>query len=177
MQVLVATWDHAGTGERPLNDHGGWSIVDRVDIADLASERAHRWVGRMGRRRFGDPTARWSFVERSMAAGLVVDGGRTIRAGGERFTVHVDAGKPTRVVLRTGGQNSYGWHEAINKPVTIKLFAGTKELGALTIAPPAGMISELTFNLPAHALRADAELRTEANGIYRVFHWFVLQPE
>jgi hypothetical protein len=177
MQILVANWDHAGTGERPMNDHSGWALVDRVDIADIESERAHQWVGRMGRRRFGDPTARWSITDRSTVTGLVIDGGRTIRAGGERFTVHVDPTAPTRVVLRTGGQKSYGWHEAIDKPVKIKLFTGSKLLGELTIAPPMGVFSELTFNLPAHALRASSDLHTEANGIYRVFHWFVLQPE
>ena len=81
MQVIVASWDHVGTGERPLDDHAGWAIVDRVDIADLASERAHDWHGALGRRHFGDPTARWSVVEREVgASGLVIDGGRTIRA-------------------------------------------------------------------------------------------------
>ncbi|HEY5950870.1 MAG TPA: hypothetical protein VIV40_35500, partial [Kofleriaceae bacterium] len=178
MQVLVANWDHVGTGERPLNDHTGWAVVDRVDIADIASERAHNWVGRMGRRRFGDPTARWSIVERETTNGLVVDGGRTIRAGGEHFTVHVNPAKPSRVVLRTGGQKSYGWHEAIDKPVTIALLVGKKQLGQLTIAPPAGQFSELTFNVPPHAFASgEAELHTEANGMYRVFHWFVLQPD
>ncbi len=178
MQILVASFDHVGTGERPLNDHTGWSIVDRVDIADLASERAHHWVGALGRRHVGDPTARWSVVERSTAGGLVIDGGRTIRGGSERFTVHVDRAKPSRVVIRTGGQRSYPWHEAITKPVTLRLFAGTKQLGQLTLPPPTGTFSEVTFNLPAHALPRDvAELRTEANGVYRVFHWFVLQPE
>jgi len=178
MQILVANFDHVGTGERPLNDHTGWSIVDRIDIADLRSERAHGWVGQMGRRKIGDPTARWSIVERSTANGLVVDGGRTIRGGGERFTVHVDLAKPTRIVMRTGGQRSYPWHETIGKPVTVKLFAGTKQLGKLTIAPPAGSFAEVTFNLPARALAAPAvEVRTESSGIYRVFHWFVLQPE
>jgi hypothetical protein len=178
MQLLVADWDHVGTGERPLNDHTGWSVVDRVDVADLASERAHDWSGRMGRRRFGDPTARWSIVERSTASGLVIDGGRTIRAGGERFSVHVDPGKPTRIVLRTGGQRSYPWHETIDKPITLALFAGNKQLGQLAIGPPTGPFAELTFNLPAHALPAgDAQLHTTASGAYRVFHWFVLQPE
>jgi hypothetical protein len=178
MQVLVANFDHVGTGERPLNDHSGWALVDRVDIADLRSERAHRWVGRMGRRKFGDPTARWSIVERTTNGGLVVDGGRTIRGGGERFTVRVDPAKPTRVVLRTGGKSSYPWHEAITKPVTIALVSGTKQLGQLTVPPPSGDFTELTFNLNAHALRGgEVELRTESSGVYRVFHWFVLQPE
>jgi hypothetical protein len=179
MQIIASRWDHVGTAERPLNDHTGWSLVDRVDIADLASERAHHWTGRMGRRHFGDPTARWSIVEKETTeAGLAIDGGRTIREGGETFTITVDPTKPTRVVIRTGGQPGYSFHETITTPVTMRLFAGAKELGHLTVAPPAGKFSELTFNLPAHALpSAETELRVEASGVYRVFHWFVLQPE
>jgi hypothetical protein len=178
MQIIEASWDHVHSGERPLNDHTGWAVVDRVDIADMASERAHGWSGRMGRRRVGDPTARWSLVERETMSGLVIDGGRTIRGGGERFTVTLEPAKPTRVVLRTGGQKSYGWHEAIDKPIELALFAGAKQVGTLTIAPPAGVFAEVTFNLPPHAASSRTlELRTQASGIYRVFHWFVLQPE
>ncbi|HSD90007.1 MAG TPA: hypothetical protein VLB44_20895, partial [Kofleriaceae bacterium] len=123
MQVIVANWDHAHTGERPLNDHTGWRVVDRVDIADLASERAHHWRGAMGRRHFGDPTARWSLVEsETSAAGLTIDGGRTIREhDGEHFTVDLDPQKPTRVVIRTGGKQAYGFHEPITKAITLKL--------------------------------------------------------
>ena len=176
MQVLAASWDHAHSGERPLNDHTGWKIVDRVDIADLASERAHGWVGRLGRRHFGDPTAHWSMVEReTTAAGLVIDGGRTIRDGGETFTITIDPAKPARIVIRTGGQPGYNFHETITKDVTLKLFgpgSATKELGHLTVAPPAGTFSELTFNLKQHAFRTgEVTLRIEASGPYRVFHW------
>jgi hypothetical protein len=179
MQLIVANWDHVHTGERPLNDHTGWAVVDRVDIADMASERAHRWVGKMGRRHVGDPTARWSITEReTTGVGLVIDGGRTIRESSEHFTITIDPAKPTRVVIRTGGQPAYGFHETITKPTPIKLFVGNKELAHLTIAPPDGTFSELTFNLPPHALpTAEVELHTEAQGAYRVFHWFVLQPE
>ena len=178
MQVIAATWDHARTGERPINDHTGWTIVDRIDVADLASERAHGWHGALGRRRFRDPTARWSFVERETAAGLVIDGGRTIRGGSERFTVHLDPAKPTRIAIRTGGARDAPYQDPITKPVTLKLMSGTKELGTLTVAPPGGLFSELTFNLQPYALRTpEAELHTEASGPYRSFHWFVMQPD
>jgi hypothetical protein len=179
MQIIAATWDHVRTAERPLNDHTGWSMVDRIDVADLASEAAHGWVGKLGRRHFGDPTARWSVVERETNAnGLAIDGGRTIRGGGERFTVHLDPAKPTRIVIRTGGQTSYGWHEPITKPIDMTLYSGTKKLGSLTIAAPSGTFSEVTFNVAPHALpAATSEIRVEATGLYRVFHWFVLQPE
>lgn len=177
MQIIEAIWDHAGTAERPLNDHTGWAIVDRVDVAHLASERAHGWSGAMGRRKFGDPTARWSIVEKQ-TANLAIDGGRTIRGGSERFTVRLDPAKPTRVVLRTGGQPKYPWHEPITKPTQVSLFAGAKRLGTLTIAPPSGAFAEVTFSLQPHAAATrEVELRTEASGVYRVFHWFVLQPE
>jgi hypothetical protein len=180
MEVIAANWDHVGTAERPLNDHTGWKVVDRVDIADLASERGHHWVGGMGQRHFGDTTAHWSMVERETGpAGLLLDGGRTIReTKGERFTITIDPVKPARIVLRTGGQVSYPHHEAITAPVTIKLFAGSKELGHLVVSAPGGVFSELAFNLaPRLFHERQIEVRTEATGPYRVFHWFVLQPE
>jgi len=40
----------------------GWSVVDRIDIADMASERAHAWIGRMAAPLPGS-TARWSIVD------------------------------------------------------------------------------------------------------------------
>jgi hypothetical protein len=180
MQLIVASWDHVGTGERPLNDHAGWSMVDRVDIADLVSERAHAWHGELGRREFGDPTARWSLVEREVGPhGLVIDGGRTIRGGGERFAITVDPAKPTRLVIRTGGQRAYPpYHEAIVKPVELELYVGDRLLGTLIVPPPTGAFTELQYALGPNALHGSlAELRVVANGPYRVFHWFVLQPE
>ncbi len=180
MQIIAANWDHVGTAERPLNDHTGWRVVDRLDIADLASERAHHWIGGMGERHFGDPTAHWSMVERETgAAGLLVDGGRTIRDHrGETFRVTIDPTKPTRIVIRTGGQASYPHHDAIAAPIVLKLFAGAKELGHLKVSPPNGAFSELAFNVPQRLFHErEIEVRTEATGAYRVFHWFVLQPE
>ncbi|HEY0254901.1 MAG TPA: hypothetical protein VGC41_25420, partial [Kofleriaceae bacterium] len=179
MQVIAATWDHAHTGERPIDEHSGWSVVDRIDIADMASERAHGWKGGLGRRSFGDPTAKWSIVERELLqTGLVIDGGRTIRDHGERFTIHLDHQKPARIVIRTGGQPGYPFNEALTRPVAVKLFAGNKELAHLDLPAAAGHFQEFAFNLPQRALREYVvELRTEAAGPYRVFHWFVLQPD
>ncbi len=178
MQVIAASWDHVGTGDRPVNDHTGWAIVDRLDVADIASEQAHHYKGALGRRKFRDPTARWSFVERETHNGLLVDGGRTIRGGTERFTIALDPKKPTRIVLRTGGAREPAWQEPIKLPVTVKLMSGTKELGTLIVPEPAGAFVELTYNLPTYALRTpEAELHTVATGPYRSFHWFVLQPE
>ena len=178
MQVIEASWDHVGTGERPLNDHTGWSIVDRLDVADIASEKAHHWTGALGRRNFRDPTARWSFVERETQNGLVIDGGRTIRGGTEKFTVALDPKKPTRIVLRTGGAREPAWQEPIPLPVTVDLMSGTKKLGTLIVPAPAGAFNELTFNLQSYAVRTPTvELHTAATGPYRSFHWFVLQPD
>jgi hypothetical protein len=178
LQVIVARWDHVGTGERPLGDHPGWAIVDRIDVADLASEAAHDCAGALGPRTIGDPAQRWSMVSReALAHGLIIDGGRTIRGGSERFTVAADPGKPVRLVLRTGGSRAIRFHDPIDHPVPLRILdpAG-HELARATLLPtPAdGGFSEVGFALPAGAPRA---LRTEASSPYRAFHWFVLQPE
>src|SRR6185436_6440971 len=91
MQLIAARWFTVHTAERPLAEPDGWHVVDRLDIADIASEAAHDWHGAMGRRNFGDPTARWSFVHKEThpTLGLLVDGGRTIRDRRESFTVDV----------------------------------------------------------------------------------------
>lgn len=176
MQLIAASWDHAGTGERPFADHPGWALVDRLDIADLASERAHAWHGKLGARQLGDPTAKWSFVERQVRdSGLVIDGGRTIRDGGERFTIGGDPAKPTRLVLRTGGTRvmKFG-NGTIDRPVGLEVFAGDALVAHATIPPPDGAFLELVLELPAGTAR---DLRVEVTGMYRVYHWFVLQPE
>jgi hypothetical protein len=176
MQLIVASWDHVHTAERPLEMQPGWNLVDRIDIADVASEHAHGWQGAMGRRRFGDPTARWSVFHKDEQPTLLLDGGRTIRAGSERFRTHVDPAKPVRVVMRTGGKTSYPFHEAIRAPVELVLRdADGAELGRATLPAPAGRFVEVAFELRAHP--ADLEIVTQASGPYRVFHWFILQPD
>jgi hypothetical protein len=176
MEIIAASWDHVGTGERPLTAHDGWALVDRLDIANLTSERAHGWRGALGRRSFGDPTARWSIVGRETGPhGLVLDGGRTIRGGREDFTIALDPARPARLILRTGGQRSYPYHESIDHPVELKLYDDAdRELGKVTLGIPEGAFVEVAFALPAGT---STTLHTAAASPYRAFHWFVLQPE
>jgi hypothetical protein len=178
MQLIAATWDHVHTAERPLDEVPGWRVVDRVDLADLASERAHGWRGELGRRRMGDPTARWSLFHREVrATGLALDGGRTIRGAAERFTIEVgEPGRPVRLLLRTGGQREYApWHEALAAPVVLEVAAAAGTARA-TLAPPAGPLVEVPLELPAPGAR-EVSVRVTASGPYRAFHWFVLQPD
>jgi hypothetical protein len=177
MQLIAASWDHVRTAERPLDAVPGWRVVDRVDVADLASERAHGWWrGALGRRRIADPTARWSVFHRDVrAAGLALDGGRTIRAGAERFTIEIDPARPVRLLLRTGGSREYPWNEAIDAPVTVEV-ATRAGAARATLAPPVGVLVEVALDVPVPGERA-VEVRVSASGPYRAFHWFALQPE
>tara|TARA_A100001037_G_scaffold162661_1_gene146463 strand:- start:939 stop:1373 length:435 start_codon:yes stop_codon:yes gene_type:complete len=71
--------------------------VDVLDIADLASEKRHRyqsWV-----RLPGDEEANL-LLSLPAADGSFTDGGRTV-TGGERFRMELEAGKPARLVIRT----------------------------------------------------------------------------
>jgi hypothetical protein len=177
MQLIVARWDRVHTAEQPLALDPGWRVVDRIDVADIASEDAHAWAGGLGRRHFGDPTARWSvFHKDELGARPLLDGGRTIRGGWERFTISVDPTRPVRLVMRTGGRRAYPYHDAIPGPVAIGLYddAGTP-LARATLPAPSGAFVEVVFEV--RATRSSLHVVTQALAPYRVFHWFVLQPD
>jgi len=176
MQLITATWDHAHTAERPLVPVDGWHLVDRLDVADLANERAHHWRGQLGRRAYADPTAKWSFVHKETGAdGLLLDGGRTIRGKAEDFTITVEPGKPVRLVLRSGGKPGYPWQDTLTKPAKLEIrAAGT--LVTATVPAPSGSLAEIAIELPASSAR-ELDLSVRSDVPYRVFHWFVLQPD
>ncbi|MDX2087477.1 MAG: hypothetical protein SFX73_06495 [Kofleriaceae bacterium] len=172
MQIIAANFDHVHTAERPLDPHPGWHVADRLDVADLASERAHAWSGNLGRRKLEQPTARWSFFHKQTSPMLLLDGGRTL-LGAEHFTLSVDPTKPVRLVLRTGGALKYDWQEPVTKPSTLRVFAAGREVAHADVPVPMGQMIELPFDLPAGA----RDLGIEASAPYRVMHWFALQPD
>ncbi len=175
MQLIVAKWDLVHTAERPTVIEAGWRVVDRIDVADIASEKAHRWHGMLGRRRFGDPTARWSVFHKDEEPTLLLDGGRTIRGASEEFETRIDPSKPVLIVIRTGGKPSYPFHEQINKPVVLALHSTDgAELGRTTLPVPTGTFVESSFEF--RSAKPDLKIVTHASGPYRVFHWFILQP-
>lgn len=176
MQLIASRWDRVHTAEQPLALEPGWHVVDRIDVADIASEDEHAWAGKLGRRRFGDPTARWSvFHKDEIGTEVRLDGGRTVRGGSEEFQAVVDPGRPVRLVMRTGGKPSYPYNERISKPVEIVLYddRGT-ELGSATLPPPSGTFAEVSIEFRTD--RSPLHIVAKAQSPYRVFHWFVLQP-
>ncbi len=176
MQLITATWDHANTAERPLQAVTGWHLVDRLDIADLANERAHGWRGQLGRRAYGDPTAKWSFVHKETGEnGLLIDGGRTIRGKAENFTIRVAPNKPIRLVLRTGGKPSYPWQDTLTAPANLEIRTAVGEV-KMTVHAPAGSLAELEVELPA-STTDEVAISVRSDVPYRAFHWFVLQPD
>jgi hypothetical protein len=175
MQLIAARWYNVHTAERPLASPDRWRVVDRIDIADVASERAHGWRGAMGRRKFGDPTAKWTMFHKEThpQLGLLLDGGRTIRGRSEAFTVEIDPAKPMKLVMRSGGRREYPWHDALVQPVAIEILddAGTV-IGRGDLPAPTGALVEIVIDTkPTRAIRV------RASAPYRVFHWFVMQPE
>jgi hypothetical protein len=165
LRLHAASWDLAHTAERPLDAVPGWRVVDRVDVADLADERGHRHAGASGRR---------TVLHREVrSTGLALDGGRTI-SGEERFTIELDPARPVRLLLRTGGPGPPD-HDQIVRPATVTVSTSAGSASA-TIAPPTGVLVEVAFELPVPAAR-EVKVHIAANGPYRAFHWFALQPE
>jgi hypothetical protein len=100
--LATCDWTLAGSGDRPRLGGPGARVVDRVDVADPASERAHRFTWRNGER--GADAG--SFVRRATFAGVVgdeiIDAGRSV-FGEVQFDLARDPMSPVSVVARTPG--------------------------------------------------------------------------
>lgn len=163
LQLFAASFDHAGTAERPVTEHAGWAIVDRVDLADRASEAAHGFTARAD--------AADSVLGREVGPhGLLLDGGRTLRDA--RFTLRLDPARPMKLIIRTGGARSYPGAVSLERETTLRITDGRDELARATVPAPSGSFLELGFAVPA-----TATLALSASAPIRVFHIFVLQPE
>jgi hypothetical protein len=98
MTVYEARWDLLGSGALPAAAPPGMRLVDEVDVADVASEKAHRY----------DLTDTWDQDNQATSHGVggarvIADGGRVNRTR-DRFRVEIPAGKAARLVMRVSAE-------------------------------------------------------------------------
>jgi hypothetical protein len=165
LTIYPADWSLAQSGERPLTLPPGWNVIDRLDVADLESERAHAY--RFRRPGPGYPES--DVLALSYAgdgAPRVADGGRLL-AGGERFRLATRAAGDLLLVARTDG------------PFVLDVRAGGAPIGRWSHAAAPGVWSEAGFAIPARAAASGApeiELEVPAElgaRSYRIFHYWV----
>ncbi len=199
MEVFTADWQLADSGHEPLIDISGWRVVDRLDIADVVSERAHQYRADMGRRRFHDRTERWSVYLRDNARmpskGVdgqantgpttrpVADGGRTIRgAEGEHFRISADPARALAMIIRIGGPQTMPQSTIPRRPgpLVVRRADTGQVLAEVAQPPPQSGFAELRFELapdPERPASLPLQVQAADGQPYRVFHYFVLQPE
>lgn len=167
LTIYAADWSLAGSGEQPLALPPGWRVVDALDVADLASERAHGYRFRRPGPGYPESDA-LSLHYAGDGAPRVADGGRLI-AGGERFRSTASGGQDLLLVARTDG--------AFRLDVKV----GGASAGTWNHNGPSGVWSEAGFPIPAAAARGGAlefEIDTPAAlgaRSYRVFHYWICQ--
>jgi hypothetical protein len=146
----------------PASNRTDWTIVDELDIAHLASERAHRYhdehgngltvVRELG---FGRQT------ERQQPA--AIEGGRDVN-GTARFVMHADPGSPaTLLLLRT---------TSVERP-ELRIQIGTWS-GIIRMVRNEHVFQEAALLIPPEAVTHTMDITVEGQG-YRAFHWWLLQ--
>ncbi len=136
---------------RPARDG---AVADRVDVADWASERAHAYG-------FGPPRGidqRAGYRIGAVAGATAVDSCRIVDH--ERFTLAAQPGKPAVLVART------------ETPAPEIVWNGRP----LALAPSSrGAWIELEATIPADRVQAENVVEAGNAGLYRSYHYFVLQ--
>lgn len=138
MVAYAARYDALGSGALPVPKPEGLTLVDELDVADLASEQAHGYDARGAE----DQDNQVAMVRvdpggEGVARGATVaDGGRYNRTI-DRFEARLPEGRPLQMILRVGAEEA----------TEIVIAEGGSEVSRVTIAP--GTWVERAVDLPA----------------------------
>ncbi len=151
----------------------GWRVVDKVDVADLASERRHDYQSKVWVPGSGEANLLMALSATDDPQAVYIDGGRTV-TGGERMEVALNAGQPATVIMRT--VTGIAQHFAVvangKKIANVELPGGR---GRQWLELAVGQIA-------ASDVRSHVEIETQPihfGGDLRPivsFHYWVLQP-
>jgi hypothetical protein len=163
--VYLADWHLLGSGEAARVIPAGMTVRDGVDIADLVSEKDHRYV-------FAAPTS--GFTELRVLADPkdpdldMLDGGRELKSGDtESMRLGgLTAGRRATLLLRT----------AAVEDTTLRLRVNGEVLAPLAVEHKDAWV-ELAVEVPAHLVRAslDVEVRNEGAADFVDYHVWVAQ--
>ena len=101
--LYQANWAASLSGEAIRNRtllEEGWRVVDKVDVADLESERRHGYQSKVWVPGSGEANLLLALSAADAPQAVYIDGGRTV-TGGERMEVVLNAGQPATVIMRT----------------------------------------------------------------------------
>jgi len=166
MLAYEARWDALESGALPADPPKGMRLVDEVDVADLASEKAHAYdaTGALDQdnqvAQVGEDVD-WSGEVRRRG---VTDGGRMHRSL-DRFTVRLPQQGPVQMVMRISAD------ELVDLSVAVE----GREAATVTVNP--GSWAEPVVELPGQAGAAVITVSVKATSgeapKFHVFHyWF-----
>ena len=151
----------------------GWRVVDKVDVADLDSERRHGYQSKVRVPGSGEANLLLVLSAADDPQALYMDGGRTV-TGGERMEVVLNAGQPAAVVMRT--VTGIAQHFAVlangKKIATVELPGG----------PGRQWLERVVGQIAASEVSGRVEIETQPQhfgGALRPvvsFHYWFLQP-
>ncbi len=101
--LYQAHWSAELSGEAIRNRtllEEGWQEVDKVDVADLASERRHGYQSKVRVPGSREANLLMALNAADDPQAVYIDGGRTV-TGGERMEFALNAGQPATVIMRT----------------------------------------------------------------------------
>ncbi|MFQ3536288.1 MAG: hypothetical protein SNJ58_10465 [Aggregatilineales bacterium] len=183
-----ADWRYAAYAAQPMQPSTrdtieGFRLVDSLNVAQLASERAHDYRWWQALRRHGFPSELHTLTyhacappDSENAVCRVADGGRLL-TGGEQFTIRTQAGRDLLWIIRVQAQY----------PISLRLYADGQFIGRRVVPEIKGQWLEIASLVPRELIAGDSLiLRVEVDGVadygfyLPYYHWFYqgdYQPE
>ncbi|MDW8298323.1 MAG: hypothetical protein RML95_03200 [Anaerolineae bacterium] len=175
-----ADWRYATYAAQPMQPSTlaavkDFVLVDSLNVAHLASERAHNYRWWQALRRYGFPSELHTLTYHACAppdmlntACHVTDGGRLL-TGGEQFKIRTQAGRDLLWIMRVQAQY----------PISLRLYADGQPIGTRVVPEIKGKWIEIASLVPRELITGESlTLRVEVDGVadYGFYlpyhHWF-----
>lgn len=151
----------------------GWRVVDKVDVADLASEHRHGYRSKVRVPGSGEANLLMVLSATDDPQAVYIDGGRTV-TGSERMEVALNAGQPATVIMRT--VTGIAQHFAVvangKKIANVELPGGRgRQWLELAVGQIAASDVSSRVEIETQPIHFGGDLRPIVS-----FHYWVLQP-
>lgn len=163
--IYRADWSMLGTGEKPRTALANETVVDSIDIADLVSERAHRY-------QFPHPAGGFTdmkiLTDPDNSTRTLFDGGRRISPErAESFLAHgVRPNTFAHLIVRSAPEQS----------TTVRVYADGVEVGTLALTPSEGWIESMVALTPDRVRDGmKLELKNDGPNDFVDYHVWITQ--
>lgn len=172
--VFEQSWENLNSGKLPVNSPEGLVLKDKLDVADLKSEKDHDYLNREATERYNArkfPNPRNFFFKSEIRESVITDGGRAVTYY-EEFDLTVEPEKDALLKVRTNSSEAVAVVK-VNEQIVGRFVQNSEISGGWS--EPVVEISKEAFHGPENRFRIEYDRGGSCAPQFNSFHYWIYQ--